>query len=112
MSKRSFIRSAFVLTAPVIMAASNPASAMPIPDAIAVDNTIASHIEAVQWGRRWWLPYYYYGGPSYPGWDLLFTPLSVPRPGYHHDHRIRWSTAFLPLGRDAFPSRRHLAPVY
>jgi hypothetical protein len=100
-----------VSTAAAIMAASNPASAMPIPGAIAIDNTIASHIEAVQWGRRWWLPYYYYGGPSYPP-VLLFTPLSVLRPGYHHDHRIRWSTAFLPLGRDAFPSSRHLALVY
>jgi hypothetical protein len=48
-----------------IVAASNPASAIPIPSAIAIDNAVANNIEAVQWGRRWWLPYYYYGGPSY-----------------------------------------------
>jgi hypothetical protein len=37
MSKRTLIVSALVSTAAAIMAASNPASAMPIPGAIAID---------------------------------------------------------------------------
>jgi hypothetical protein len=52
----------------MITAASNPASTTPISGAIvAIDNAVRSNVlETVQGARQWWLPYYYYGGPSYP----------------------------------------------
>jgi hypothetical protein len=64
MPERALILSASAIAVLVLVAA-NPASAASIPGAIAVDNAVPSRVE-VQLSRRWWLPYYYYGGPSYP----------------------------------------------
>jgi hypothetical protein len=61
MSERALIVSALAITVLALVAAANPAAAAPMPGAIAVAGSVE-----VQLSRRWWLPYYYYGGPSYP----------------------------------------------
>ena len=51
--------------AAAIISSSNPASAAPSSGAAVLDNAVATRFEAVQSSRRWWLPYRYYGGPTY-----------------------------------------------
>jgi hypothetical protein len=66
MTKRAFILSTLAATVLAITGTANPVSAVPVAGATAVGNAVSSSAEVVQLSRRWWLPYYYYGGPSYP----------------------------------------------